>query len=354
MIIVDWSHSAHRMLYVAISQAKPGKIDGKYITEDYIQFFFHLMLNSLRLIGHKFNNAGEIILAIDDKNYWRKNIYPEYKGQRKASRAKSDINFPEFYEQLATFTDEMEKHFPYTVLNVKDCEADDIIGVLSKFYGKTERVIAISSDKDMRQIISYGAELYDPIKTEFVRMSLEEVKDYKLHHTLAGDGGDNIPNVWQKTKFTDNFLRYLKLSGIYLETPYEFDKLTVSEKLYDEYDVYKTNRKGEIQPEKDIFKMVPFGDVKINKAKQDLNEFFTLHPLLKKHYEENAKLVLFDNIPQEIQNDIIKTYNDLEYQYNPNEIFNFLIKNNLRKLMNDITDFYQDNSKKEDVMAEWV
>ncbi len=354
MVIVDFSHLMHRNLYTAISQARPGKKDGKYITDDYITFYFHLMLNSLRLLGHKFDRAGEIILALDDNSYWRKDIYPEYKGKRKASRAKSDINFEEFYERNNGFILELDEYFPYTVLKVNKCEADDIIGVLSKFYGRAERVVIVSSDKDMRQSIVDGAELFDPIKREFIRMSVEEAKNYKIQHTLLGDDGDNIPNVYQGTEFTDNFKKYLKENGIYLETPYEFNELSISEKLYNEYNVYKTNRKGEIQPEKDIFKKTPFGEVKAFKAANDLFEFFKLHPLLEDNYKKNAKLVLFENIPIEIQNNIIQKYKDLEIKYNPNKIMQFLVKYNLRKLIFDITDFYTVSQKKENSIDEWI
>ena len=318
-----------------------------------MSFFLHLMLNSLRLLSHKFDNAGEIILAIDDKEYWRRDIFPDYKGQRKADRAKSDINFDEFYEGLNEFTLELEKYFPYTVLQVPKCEADDIMGVLSKFYGRIERVVNVSSDKDIRQVIVDGAELYDPIKTEFVKLTVEDVKEYKIYHTLKGDAGDNIRNVWYGTRFTDTFLRYLKISGIYIETPYEFNKLSISEKLYAEYDTYKKNRKGETLPEKDIFKTVGFGDVGIGKAMNNLNEFFKEDKLLKSRYEENKKLVLFEEIPQDIQNNIISTYRDIEPQYDPTEIFNFLVRYNLKKLLLDITDFYIVEQKEKSTLDEW-
>ena len=356
MVIVDWSHMSHRNLYVAISQTRPKKINGKYDTEEYISFYYHLMLNSLRLISHKFD-AGEIVLAIDDKNYWRKDIFPDYKGSRKKKKEESDINFDEFYEKSNMFLNEVDEYFPYSVLNVKDCEADDIIGVLSKFYGNTERIVIVSSDKDMRQCIVDGAEMYDPMKKEFIRMSVEDAKAYKIQHILLGDSGDNIPNVFAGTAFTDNFTRYLKVNGIYVETPQEFEKLTISEKLYNEFDIYKVNRKGEIQDTKDIFKTVPFGEVKAKKAAEDLPQFFKKHPLLEKHYNKNAELVLFDNIPKNIQNDIITSYNDLTLKYEPTKIFNFLVKYNLRKLVMDITDFYivnQREEKSKEAINEWM
>ena len=356
MVVVDYSHLMHRNLHIAISQAHPKKINGKYDTDEYMSFFFHLMLNSLRLLGHKFAGAGEVILAIDDQTYWRKDIYPDYKGKRKAKRDKSDIDYSEFYKRSNEFLYELEQYFPYTVLNVPKCEADDIIGVLSKFYGRADRVVVVSSDKDMRQCIVDGAELYDPIKKEFVRMSIDDAKRYKIQHTLLGDDGDNIPHIMHGTSFTDNFLKYLKTCGIYVDNPVEFNKLSISGKLYAEYDVYKKNRKGEVQPEKDTFKKIGFGEVGALKASKDLVNFFKeKSPIVKENYEWNSKLVLFEHIPPEITNNIIQKYNSLEVQYDPNKIMQFLMKYNLRKLLMDITDFYITPQKKqESVLDEWL
>lgn len=354
MIVVDYSHLQHRNLYIAIMQAKPKKKDGKCITDDFINFWYHLMLNSLRLLGHKFTNGGEIILAIDDRSYWRKDIYPEYKGHRGAERAKSDINFDEFFAKANEFLEELNQYFPYTVLHVDKCEADDIIGVLSKMYGRAERVVAVSSDKDMRQVIENGAELYDPIKREMVRMNDEEVRMYKLQHTLQGDSGDNINHVYYGTKFSDVFIKYLKANQIYLDTPEEFEKLSIADKLYSDFDIYKTNKKGEVLLEKDIFKVVGFGEVGAAKAALNLPEFFQKHPLLERNYKRNAELVLFENIPQDIQNNIIVSYQNLTPQYDPNKIMQFLMKYNLKKLLMDITDFYITPQKKETPLDEWM
>jgi 5'-3' exonuclease len=339
MVLVDFSHLSARNLYVAISQAKPRKKNGKYITEDFIPFYYHLMLNSLRHITSKFKKYGEIILCLDDRNYWRKDIYPDYKGSRSKKRKESDINFEEFYEKMDELIKALDDCFPYKVLKVPRAEADDLIGVLSMEYGFKEDTVVITSDKDMKQVLEYGVKLYDPIKTQFVEMTPEELKEWKMIHVLCGDDGDDIPHVKKQTQFTDTFISYLKNNNIFVTDPYEFEKLSISKKLYEDFDVKKKNRKGEELEEKDIFKSTPFGPAGAKKALKDIKDFLK-NPLLKKHFKRNCKLVLFDLIPEDLQKEIKQTLREKELKYDPNCIMEFIMENKLQQQMLNITEFY--------------
>ena len=45
----------------------------------------HLVLNSIRSYRTKFSNDyGELILCYDDKHYWRREYFPNYKSNRKS------------------------------------------------------------------------------------------------------------------------------------------------------------------------------------------------------------------------------------------------------------------------------
>ena len=341
MILVDYSHTQMRMLYVAISQSYPKKVDGKFKTDDFFPMFKHLMLNSLRLIHNKFGaKYGEIVLCIDARSYWRKDIYPDYKGKRKAERDKTDVNFEEFFEKAAVFLETLDNYFPYKVLRVEKAEADDMFGVIAKKYGPTQPVLGITSDKDMKQCIGYGATIYDPIKTEFVRISPEELKAWKIEHILCGDEGDGVPHIKRMTQFTDTFIAYLKENGIHIKDVKEFNALDISKKLYSEFDIYKKNKNGELLNEKDIFKATPFGPAGAKKFAANLAENLKADPLLAKHFARNKELVLFDSIPEEMVNSIINEFNSLEMKYDANEISNYLMQNSMMELVKNITDFY--------------
>jgi len=128
----------------------PIKGKGSYVTDEYIQMWYHLMLNSLRLIGLRMKD--KIVLCLDDKKNWRKDIYPEYKANRKKERDNTNVNFDEFFEKQIEFMEAI-KYFPYSVIKVEKAEGDDIIGSLAKEFSAVEKVTVVSADKDMKQVI---------------------------------------------------------------------------------------------------------------------------------------------------------------------------------------------------------
>ncbi len=348
-----------RSLYVAISQSKPSKEGGLYVTSEFIKMYKHIILQSLRHLSDKFGKYGDMVLALDSKNNWRKDYYPEYKSNRKKDRDSSDVNFEEFFSEVSKFTDTLDKSFPYKVIEVHRAEADDIIGVLAQKFS-LEKTVVVSSDKDFKQVLEYGVELYDPIKKEFVKMSPEELKEWKLIHVLLGDEGDNVPHIKRGTEFTDNFKAYLKKNEIYLTEPEKFNKLSISRKLYSEYDTYKTNKKGEVLDELDIFKATPFGEAGAKKFIADLKSKLTENRIYVENFERNKNLVLFKHIPEDIRTSIETGFEEISFQYDPNDIMEFLVKNSLTQHIVNITDFYIDGRKmkerhdKKESLSEWV
>jgi len=334
MVLVDFSHLANRNLFVAIGQVKPKKINGKYDMNEVIPFFYHLMLNSLRYISKQFREYGKIILAIDNRNYWRRDYYPEYKAHRKQVRDESPVDFNLFYEKLNAFIKLLDKCFPYYVLEVDGAEADDIIGVLAKEYANKEKVLVITSDKDMKQVLLYGAEMYDPIKQQFIKMSNEDVNLYKTLHILLGDASDNIPNVMKGLEFSKNFIKYLRENGVFIYDPYKVKQMSFWQELVDNYNVL--NKKGE----KDIYKTPRFGEKTALKfIKEGHLQDYLKEDGFRANYERNKKLIDFNEIPDEIRDRILQAYQNLEMKYDGNCIFKFLAKMNLNENMKNINDF---------------
>ena len=53
----------------------------------------HMILNSLRLYKQKFGGVyGNMVIACDDKQYWRKDLFPYYKAGRKKFVSKVVLN----------------------------------------------------------------------------------------------------------------------------------------------------------------------------------------------------------------------------------------------------------------------
>jgi len=352
MVLIDYSHLQMRNLYIALGNARPKKKNGKFITEEFIKMFYHQMLMSFNLISKEFKDYGEIVVCIDARTYWRKDIYPAFKGHRKKDRDESDVDFDEFFKYATDFVQILKTAFPYTVIEVPKAEADDIIGVLAKEYGQTEKVIAVSSDKDMKQILEDGAELYDPIKKKHIRLSAEEYKAWKFEHILCGDEGDNIPHIKRNTQFTENYLKYLKAENIHLKDEKQangyvktiveqYGELSIGETLFAKYDVWKTTKKDGTF--KDIWKPTPFGPAGaikfVGNGKEDLVASLKENKLFAEHFDRNKKLVLNTYIPQWLRDDIKQAYKDEERVYDSKEMMSFIMKHNLTQHMMNITTF---------------
>ena len=348
MTLIDFGHLSSRILHTAVSHTAPkvDKTTGKFNTNDWASMYVHLLLKNLSYLKMKFESEyGELVLCIDNKENWRKTVYPEYKAHRSKKRSESNIDYNTFYELQDYILEELDLNFPFKVLKVDKCEADDIVGVLAKEYSKYEKTVVVSSDKDFKQVLEYGAKLFDPIAKVFVNMNADELKEWKIEHILGGDEGDNIPNIKQHTEFTDEFKKYLSENGIFKDIPvHEFLDMSMSDDLFKRYNVYEVvtsgKLKGQLKDTKKIFRMVPFGEKNIYKFALNLQENLNSNVLYKRYYERNKELVLFEYIPSDIKSNIIEKVKIVENTYNPTGIMNLLSKYMLIELMKSASDFY--------------
>jgi 5'-3' exonuclease len=77
------------------------------------------------------NDYGQMILCYDDKNYWRGQVFPYYKKNRKQERETSKYDWDMVFSVLNKIRDEIRRNLPYYVLQCKGAEADDVIASLS-------------------------------------------------------------------------------------------------------------------------------------------------------------------------------------------------------------------------------
>ena len=159
-----------------------------------------MILNSIRMYNVKFGEEyGEMIITCDDKNYWRKDIFPYYKAHRKADRESSTLDWNHIFSILNKIREELKETFPYKVIQIDRAEADDIIGTLCHRFGKTLKaeddikILIISGDKDFAQLQKYAnVEQYSPMLKKWIRISNPE--SYLREHIMRGDRGDGVPN----------------------------------------------------------------------------------------------------------------------------------------------------------------
>jgi len=187
MIIMDLSQVMISNLMIQL-----GNHTNADIEEDLLR---HMVLNSVRAYNVKFKDEfGEMIIACDAGNNWRRQVFPYYKANRRKNREKSEINWTAVFETLNKVRDELKDYFPYRVIRVDGAEADDIIGTLAQTYGNTnEKILILSGDKDFVQLQAYmNVQQFDPVQKKWRKTN--DVDKFMKEHIIRGDTGDGVPN----------------------------------------------------------------------------------------------------------------------------------------------------------------
>ena len=185
MILVDNNQIMIACLYKMLKETS--KMD--------MSIFRILVLESYRYYRNKFHkDFGELIICHDNRNYWRKDIFPNYKSNRKKEREKSTMDWDKAHKMIRSLLEELEKELPYKHLEVEKTEADDIIATITKHKYTTENILIVSSDKDFQQLQRYpNVKQYSPNRDEF--MVCEDPEHFLIDHIIRGDSSDGIPNI---------------------------------------------------------------------------------------------------------------------------------------------------------------
>jgi 5'-3' exonuclease len=278
MIIIDLSQFLISSVFAQIGSQK--KID---IDEDLLR---HILLNSIRTILMKYKGHGNVVIACDDKNYWRKEIFPYYKAHRKKAREESDIDWNAIFKALDKFKIELRENFPYKVIQVPTAEADDIVAVLTKHF-HAEGIMIASSDKDYQQLQKYPrVTQYSPLTKKELHCSYPE--RYLMEHIIKGDAGDGIPNCLSPD---NTFVMGLRQK--------------------------------------------PVTAKRIEQISYDPNE---IDEGTKRNFYRNKQLIDFDCIPDYIEAQILEQFNGQEYGDKRN-LFTYFIEHKLKNLHDSIGDF---------------
>ena len=178
------------------------------------QLVRHICLKSLAMYRKKYKNKyGELVLADDSYNVWRKDVYPYYKANRKKTRDKDDKDWNQIFDCITVMRDELKYNFPYKYICISKCEADDIIGTLCEKYGSTENIMIISGDKDFQQLQRYKkVKQFSPITKSNIKLTQEQALEYLTDHIISGDTGDGVPNCLSQDDVFVSGLRQRPLS----------------------------------------------------------------------------------------------------------------------------------------------
>ena len=139
--------------------------------------------------------AAHVAVIFDAaRKTFRNDIYPEYKAHRPPPPPELIPQFPLIREAT--------RAFGVPALEVLNYEADDLIAAYAAQAAKEKRkVMIVSADKDLMQLIRPYVELYDPMKNiaigeDAVLAKFGVAPDKVIDvQALAGDSTDNVPGV---------------------------------------------------------------------------------------------------------------------------------------------------------------
>ncbi len=186
--IIDFSPICFAQFYGNVE-----KDDQLETEEDKITFFKHSVLNKLGDVVSSLK-VNEVILAIDDKS-WRKQEFKFYKAQRDMKRADDPLKYNLIFKCIDALKKDIV-NLNYKVIQVKDAEADDVIGYLAHKFEKDNmisKVYIVSGDKDFQQLTSNKVCLYSHLEQKIISCENRDLFIQKM--ILKGDSSDGIPNV---------------------------------------------------------------------------------------------------------------------------------------------------------------
>ena len=147
MIIIDMNQISLANVMMNFHMSKSDELE-----EDMVR---HMILNSIRMYRMMFKEKyGEIVLTYDSRHYWRRDIFPQYKQNRKKGRENDSKDWDKIFGLLNAMKSEFKDILPYKFVEVYGAEADDIIATLCKEH-QGQKTMIISGDKDFIQLQKY-------------------------------------------------------------------------------------------------------------------------------------------------------------------------------------------------------
>jgi hypothetical protein len=282
MIIFDYNQVAISNLMEQIGSSKAP------VEENLVR---HMILNTMRTYIKKFkeSHGPEVVIACDNRKYWRREIFPHYKASRKKNRDASGHDWNSIFECLHKIKEELKDYSPYKVIDVDGAEADDVIASLVMKYSPHQKVMILSSDKDFAQLQKFpSVDQYSPILKRYVKEPLPHVQLKQM--IIRGDKGDGVPNILTKD------------------------------------DVFVVGGRQK-----------PITEAKIiNWLNQDPTEFCNEEML--RNYSRNESLIDLTKIPQQIVSEILDKYETTQAK-SKSVFMNYMIANKLKNLIEVLDEF---------------
>lgn len=294
MIVIDFNQTAISNLMM--------ELQGRTDVEINVPLVRHMIVNALRSYKVKFGKEyGEMVIACDNRHYWRKQYFQYYKANRKKDRDASGFDWAAIFEALTLIREEIKSVFPYRVVDVEGAEADDVIATLAKWsqtndlnengiIEEPKKFLVMSGDHDFIQLQMYkNVSQYSPIHKKFVKAEIPPAK-YVMEHIFKGDKGDGIPNILSADDSLVNGVRQKPIRQTKMDEWYA-DPTTM--------------------PQTDDFKA---------------------------NFQRNKVLVDFREIPKDVEDSIINNFVN-QPKKDKSQLLNYFIKHKMKLLMDDLDQF---------------
>ena len=252
----------------------------------------HMILNSIRMYKQKFKEYGDVVIVADAGGNWRKDYYPEYKAKRKTNRDDDKRDWQEIFRITNTVREELAENFPYKMVHVWGCEADDSIAQIvmsTQEFGQYEPVMIISADHDFKQLQKFdNVKQFSPMTKKFVKEDNPRLG--LMEKILKGDSGDGVPNVLSDDK------------------------------------VFVENRKQNVLSAK--------------KKQALLEDPKALGEEVYRNYLRNKKLIDLSETPENVSKEIINIFMNQDPWHNKGKVFPYLVEKRCRLLIECVEEFF--------------
>lgn len=348
----------------------------------------HMILSTLRhnVMKFKVDGYSKIAICIDNAKfgYWRRQFADYYKRNRAISREekKDKFDWEGYFEALAIVIQELKDFMPYYVLDVKHCEADDCIAVLTKYLSEQNfKVRIVSSDGDFTQLHKFDdVDQYSPIQKKFVKVKTSSPEEDCLTKILKGDKKDCVASIKVKGDFYltgDDGLRtpststdfvskmvgksdeelleefkidiQTKLLGVksgkkWIQTElleYLGDEIEIENlfKLKSRDELIELVRKYRIRKHLITFYGMDSDKTDIAVERSNLDKLIELLAKIRmKRFQENRVLIDFDYIRDDIKESILDEFKSFKPAPR-GKMYSYFVKSGLTKLLKDINSF---------------
>jgi len=285
MVLVDFNGLAVGSIMGSLNR-------GEGLSENLVK---HIIINNLRLYRKKYSEGkyGKIVICCDSRS-WRKDVYPEYKANRKTGREKDKHDWAAIFDLIDSTLNDLRENFPYAVIKIDNAEADDIIGALTVHKSIPligEDVVIISADKDFIQLQKHGHVIqWSPLFNKMVKDP--NPTKYLFEHLCKGDTGDGVPNVLSQDNALVDHIR---------QSPMTKKKMA---EWWENKDKLK-----EVMPQ-EVFR----------------------------NYIRNREMIDLDRTPEAIKKESIDQYENYKYP-NRQNILTYLIENRMKMLIENAGEF---------------